>query len=153
MITCNISIIFDSLCTNKVLKFMLRKLSDQEIAVRGKSVMKRDWCSIVWKTTLQFEEHDTTKFSPQLNCLYPDIITYYKLRSNQTELKCLGRDNSWCHYRLPHYQTFNMWISYQKCYIYNLCIWWCIQPANWEISCLEFWEWCKFTVTVKASKC
>ena len=42
MITCNISIIFDSLCTNKVLKFMLRKLSDQEIAVSGKSVMKRD---------------------------------------------------------------------------------------------------------------
>ena len=22
-----------------------------------------------------------------------------------------------------------------------------------DISCLEFWEWCKFTVTVKASKC
>ena len=149
MITCNISIIFDSLCTNKVLKFMLRKLSDQEIAVSGKSVMKRDWCFIVWKTTLEFEEHDTTKFPPKLNCFCPDIITYYKLRCSQREL---GVD-IWTTALLPIIKLLIVWISYQKCNIYNPCIWWCIQPANWEISCLEFWEWCKFTVTVKASKC
>ena len=75
MITCNISIIFDSLCTNKVLKFMLRKLSDQEIAVSGKSVMERDWCSIVWKTTLEFEEHDTTKF-PHNSTAFVQILSH-----------------------------------------------------------------------------